>query len=284
MLLAAPLFALACGDGPRDSFVDCRKRPVRIAAASSLREIVLALRDDLAGLEPPISVEVTFGASSTLARQLALGAPIDLFVSADAQIVDDLVERGLLDSDSKLEFARGQLTLVARADAFAENAGLSALESPKLRRIAIPANSVPLGRYARSWLSARGTLPQLDGRIVSTEHARATLAAVDAGHVDLAVVYLSDARLARNARVIAQIDASEHSPIRYVAALSTTTTATMSKAAADGADCPQFREALVALIGSTNRERLFAAGFLPVEDLLPTSRSSTTSSSRVSTR
>ena len=49
-----------------------------------------------------------------------------------------------------------------------------------MHRIALPSPVVPLGRYARSWLQARGVLDAVSPRLVVTEHARATLAAVEA--------------------------------------------------------------------------------------------------------
>ena len=198
----------------------------------------------------PVEVEPVFGASSILARQLALGAPIDVFVSADAGIVEDLVDRDLLDGESAFEFARGRLVLVGRNEASAADAGPDILASPGLERIAIPSPAVPLGRYATSWLRSRGWLTALAGRIVRTENARATLAAVDAGHVDLAILYESDLRFARNVRLLGRIDPAEHPPIRYVAARTRT-----------GADCPGIRSALTAWRRPETQRRLEMAGF-----------------------
>jgi molybdate transport system substrate-binding protein len=58
-------------------------------------------------------------------------------------------------------------------------------------------------------------------RAVRTEHARATLVAVDHGLVDLAIVYVTDARLARRARVALAIPDSEQPRIDYVALVMT---------------------------------------------------------------
>ncbi|HEB89075.1 MAG TPA: molybdate ABC transporter substrate-binding protein, partial [Deltaproteobacteria bacterium] len=153
----------------------CADRPVRMAVASSLRDVAEELRRTLRMQPDPVEVEPVFGASSILARQLALGAPIDVFVSADAGIVEDLVDRDLLDGESAFEFARGRLVLVGRNEASAADAGPDILASPGLERIAIPSPAVPLGRYATSWLRSRGWLTALAGRIVRTENARATL-------------------------------------------------------------------------------------------------------------
>ncbi|MFP6656193.1 MAG: molybdate ABC transporter substrate-binding protein, partial [Myxococcota bacterium] len=177
--------------------------------ASSLRELFHPLRQRLLENDPAIHLEPIFGASSTLARQLSLGAPIELFISADAEIVEDLIQRGFLDRESRLEFAHGELVLVGDPKWPIRNSALSALESQELKSLAIPSEAVPLGRYARAWLDSHGLLDRLRGKIVVTEHARATLASVDAGLVDLAIVYRSDARLAKTAAVLALIDSRE---------------------------------------------------------------------------
>ena len=176
---------------------------------------------------------------------------MDVFVSADAEIVDDLIRRELLVEESRLVFARGQLSLVARSNGLAPDSGLSALDASKVERLAIPSAAVPLGRYARSWLASRGLLDQFEGRIVVTEHARATLAAVDAGHVDLAIVYRSDLRLAKAAVTLASIDPSEYPPIRYVAART-----------ARAPDCPEIGETIAAWGQPPMQEELARAGFL----------------------
>jgi molybdate transport system substrate-binding protein len=225
-----------------------------MGVASSLREVARSLREELLARDEPIDVEMIFGASSTHARQLALGAPMDVLVSADAEIVEDLVERGLLTPGSTLEFGRGRLVLAARAGWNSANSGVRVLDSSNLKRIALPSAAVPLGRYARNWLERQTKIEKFEGRIVTTEHARATLSAVDGGHVDLAIVYESDARLARHAVVLARIDPSEHPPIRYVAARVTA-----------APSCPSIDEALAAWTSPNMKKRLASAGFLPVD-------------------
>jgi molybdate transport system substrate-binding protein len=227
-----------------------------MAIASSLREFSDILLRQLLEQDPRVIVEPVFGASSAHARQLSLGAPIDVFVSADAAIVDDLIARGLLVSNSTLEFATGQLTLVARASwptsLASDPVGGAPFAPDDLTRIAIPSAAVPLGRYARAWLSDQGLLSGLAGKIVETEHARATLAAVDAGLVDVAIVYRSDLRLAKRARTLRQLDPSEYPRIRYVAARTQR-----------APDCQSIERALAAWGDALLQDELGRAGFIP---------------------
>jgi molybdate transport system substrate-binding protein len=265
-LALAALAPLACSEpasnlrnasrsaGPESA--GCGAEPVRMGVAASLREIALAIVHDLedrAGGDP-IAVELSLGASSALARQIELGAPIDVLVSADAGIVERLAARGRVEADSTVEIARGRLVLIAREDSPWVDRGLAALSSAEWQRIALPAPAVPLGRYARAWLEARDLLDPLRGRIVLTEHARATLAAVEQGHVDLAIVYASDARVGHGLRVLAELDPVDHPSIRYVAARS-----------ARARPCDEVDRVLRAWTGERARVRLDDAGFAPPE-------------------
>lgn len=227
---------LACGDPPaqdkRPEGADargCEGRHLRVGIASSLREVGASVNARLAQKHPAIRIEPIFGASSTHARQLQLGAPFDVLVSADADLVFALKAGDWLDPGSIREIARGRLILVGRGaphpfppeqpKSHSEPRSVAALFSADdLQRIAVPSEAVPLGRYARAWLRGRNLLAPLQGKLITTEHARASLSAVEAGHVDLAFAYGSDRRLLRNARFLAEFDAEEYPPIRYVAA------------------------------------------------------------------
>ena len=120
----------------------------------------------------------------------------------------ELFER-YLDHDPQL---RDRDTLIA-----CDDGRLVASVQVFTRTIRLKGEAVPLGRYAREWLQMHGNDADLAERVVITEHARATLSAVELGHVDLAIVYASDARLARHARVIYEIPPGEQPRIRYVA-------------------------------------------------------------------
>lgn len=186
-------------------------------AAVSLREPLTAIAREYEAHQPGRIVRLSFGASSTLAAQARAGAPLDLFISADPQLVDRLEREGLVASGARADLARNRLAVVARPAFGSELRVAEDLLSPHVRRIAMPADAVPLGRYARLWLAGRGLLAPLESRVVQTEHARATLAAVEAGNADVAIVYASDARMLHRARVVFAVPDAEQPRIVYTA-------------------------------------------------------------------
>jgi molybdate transport system substrate-binding protein len=198
-------------------------RELLVAAAVSLREPLVAISRNFEAGHPGARVLTTFGASSALAAQVKVGAPIDVFVSANRSIVDDLVEGGQVDAATRFPLARNRLVVLVAMDARAPIAGPEDLLAPEIRALAIPEPAVPLGGYAREWLLRRGLLAALEARIVPTQHARAALAAVESGDADVAIVYATDARIARGSRVAWEIPDAEQPDIAYEAARVTDT-------------------------------------------------------------
>ena len=187
-----------------------------VGAATSLRDPIEASAREFEAAHPGLRLRVSYGASDVLAAQVRAGAPLDVLLSADAEITAQLAKEGL--AAEPRAFARNRLVVVAGPE-IAPLRSPADLAAPGIRHIAVPEHGVPVGRYAREWLAKRGLLERLTPRIVPTEHARATLVAVDQGLADAAIVYATDARLAQHARVVWEIPDAEQPEIVYAAAV-----------------------------------------------------------------
>lgn len=185
-----------------------------VLAASSLQESMNAAADAWAakGHSRPV---ISFAASSALARQVAAGAPADLFVSADEEWMDELGRRGLLVPGTRMDLLGNRLVLVAPLgtplarpyDEFrALGTGRVAIADP---------DSVPAGRYARAALAKMGLWDAVRPRAVRSENVRAALALVERGAAPRGIVYATDARASRRVKVVATFPADSHPPIRY---------------------------------------------------------------------
>jgi molybdate transport system substrate-binding protein len=213
-----------------------------------------SLRTALGGLLPALStaadaqVDASYGASSTLARQIEGGAPIDLFLSADERTLDRLQSADLIDPSTRVALLGNALVVVAPDDSPLKVASPADLVSPTVKRIALPDNAVPLGHYARGWLREHGLLDKVVDRLVRTEDASATAAAVDSGEVDLAFVYRTDAKLLRRAKTV--FEPADGPRIVYPAAV------------VRGPRAERARRALKALQGPEARAAFERAGFI----------------------
>lgn len=207
LLILLTIVALACrrtgtlpAGGPRTGAEE-----VAVSAASSLQD---AMRTIASTWERNSGdhVVLNFAGSSTLALQIRAGAPADVFLPADEATMD----RVAFDAATRRTLLSNSLVVIANQP----------LKSPGdlvgLRRIALadPA-SVPAGVYGREWLERIGLWKKIEPKVIPTADVRAALAAVDAGNVDAAIVYRTDALLARHARVAFEVTGEAAPMIGY---------------------------------------------------------------------
>lgn len=195
-------------------------RPLTVFAAASLKESL----DAVAGAytaDTGQPVQVSYAASSALARQIGQRAPADVFIAADTDWMDWLQERGLVDPASRVDLLGNALVLVAPAGSDAQPLALA--PGTDLRpllgddgRIALALTaSVPAGKYARSAFESLGMWDALSPRVAESENVRAALLLVARGEAPLGVVYGSDARAEPRVRVLAAFPAGSHPDIVY---------------------------------------------------------------------
>jgi molybdate transport system substrate-binding protein len=225
-----------------------------VAAAASLREPVETLARNFEEQHPGVRVLISLGASSSLARQIRSGAPAMVFLSADERWVSDLVERGLVAPSDHFPLAGNRLVVIARPKLGVRIESGRDLLNPLLERIALPSAAVPLGRYARSWLARQKILASIEPRLITTEHAKASLVAVEHRHVDAALVYASDTRYAERSEIIFRIPESEQPDIVYSAAL-----------VREGRASPHARDFYRMLAGAEAARLLESAGFTALD-------------------
>jgi molybdate transport system substrate-binding protein len=144
-------------------------------------------------------VRFSWGASGDLARQIEAGAPADIFLSADRAKVDRLEKAGHI--AARRELLRNRVVVVVSGSSSATIVGPRDLA--KLKRIAIgDPVTVPAGAYAKEWLEKAGAWAEVSSVMIPTLDVRAALAAVESGNVEAAIVYRTDARAAKSAKVV----------------------------------------------------------------------------------
>jgi molybdate transport system substrate-binding protein len=165
--------------------------PPVVLAAASLQESMNAAADAWArhGHVRPV---ISFAASSALARLLAAGTRADF-------LGNRLVVVGA---------PGGPAHIPARGAALARVLGVGPLA------MADP-DSVPAGKYGKAALIKLGAWEAVAPHVVRAESVRAALALVERGAAPFAIVYATDARAARSARVVGMFPANSHPPIVY---------------------------------------------------------------------
>ena len=191
-----------------------RAQEVRVAAAISLKESLTQIAVEYER-ETKIKVRFTFGGSGELAAQIEHGAPIDLFISAAQDLIDQLAKAEVVDGESRVIVARNRLVLVVPADT--KDPPRNFEEGIKTGRLAIGhPKSVPAGRYAQQVLASYNLANRTD--VIHASNVRQVLDWVERGEVSAGFVYHTDALISGDkVKVVATADESRHDPIVYPA-------------------------------------------------------------------
>ncbi len=217
-LMAALVAAPACDAGSAAA-----PAPLRAFAAASLGDVLA----DLARVheaETGQRVLLNLAASSTLARQIAAGAPCDLFLSADEEWADFVLREGRGDPATRRVLLENELVVVVPVDrpikVFVQSPGplgASLLDSDTTRVALGDPSHVPAGKYARAALKRMGAWERVASRVIPCDTVRAALALVESGEADAGVVYATDARASSRVRVAEGFPPEVAPPVRYVA-------------------------------------------------------------------
>jgi molybdate transport system substrate-binding protein len=166
---------------------------ITVLAAASLTGTFTELGGRYEKAHPGTRVKFSFGASSTLARQIGEGAPADVFAAASQATMATVTKAGNAVGDPTV-FTSNQLEIAVPKGNPGKVTGLADFAKPSLR-IALCAVAVPCGAAAVTALKAAGVTPRPD---TYEQDVKAALAKVSSGEVDAALVYRTDV-LAANA-------------------------------------------------------------------------------------
>ena len=189
LMLAALLAGLGSGLS-----IGAAAQEITVSAAASLQNAMREIGAAYAAAHPGVKVNFNFAASGPLLAQIAQGAPVDVFASADAETMDKAQAQQLIAAPSRANFAANGLVLVSPLARPATLTTLADLTRPEVQRIAVgsPA-SVPAGHYARAALEKAALWGPLTPKLVFAENVRQALNYVARAEVDAGFVYRTDA-------------------------------------------------------------------------------------------
>jgi molybdate transport system substrate-binding protein len=193
-----------------------------VFAAASLKE---ALDSQVARFasDTGIHASVAYAASSALARQIAAGAPADVFISADGDWIEYLEAQKLLRPGTRVSLLRNRLVLIAPVASrialrIAPSFPLAAALAGGRLAMANP-DAVPAGRYGRDALRSLGVWTSVEQHTARTENVRVALLLVSRGEAPLGIVYATDALADAGVRVVDIFPEDTHAPIVYPVAI-----------------------------------------------------------------
>ncbi len=210
LILAAAVLAACSPRGEGNS------GDLLVFSAASLHDVMSDIEDLYQGRGAGVSF--SFGGSQALAQQIASGAPADVFIAAGEAPMAFLGERGLVAPPA--DVLSNSLVVAVRSRNAPALESFADLAGPAVGRLAIAdPNFAPAGRYAREALRALGAWDSLGDRLVLGSDVRATLAFVESGNADAAIVYRTDVADENGGLVALDIVPPEsYGPVVYPAA------------------------------------------------------------------
>jgi molybdate transport system substrate-binding protein len=168
---------------------------------SSARELKVAAAADLAFAFKDVGdaytkktgqpVSFSFGSTGLLAKQVAEGAPFDVFAAANISFAEDVVKSGACAADSQALYAIGRIVMWTKKGMDPPKT-VADLADPKWTKVAIAnPDHAPYGRAAKDAMTKAGVWDKVQPRVVYGENVQQTLQYAQSGNVEIAVVALS---------------------------------------------------------------------------------------------
>lgn len=197
---------------------------LHISAAASMSD---AMDDAIAAYtsqHQDTTIVPLYASSSTLARQIASGAPSELFISANLSWMEWLEEQDIA-LQQRANLLRNRLALVAPAnseiEAFTPGGDdplVSLLAAGERLAVGDP-DHVPVGIYAQQAMEALGEWASLEPRLARSGDVRGALTLVERGETPAGIVYQTDAEANANVHTLGLFPLDTHAPIVYPVAL-----------------------------------------------------------------
>ncbi|MDR5019788.1 molybdate ABC transporter substrate-binding protein [Yersinia rochesterensis] len=194
-----------------------------VFAAASLTN---ALQDIAAQYkkEKQVDVVASYASSSTLARQIEQGAPADLFISADQQWMDYVIDKQQMVANTRYTLLGNELVLIAPKDSKIDKVEIDKKTDWKKLleggRLAVgDPDHVPAGIYAKESLENLGAWSTLSPEMARANNVRSAMALVERAEAPLGIVYGSDAIASDKVKVVGVFPAASHKPVEYPMAI-----------------------------------------------------------------
>ncbi|WP_275425979.1 molybdate ABC transporter substrate-binding protein [Salinicola peritrichatus] len=198
---------------------EAQQETVQVYAAASLTDAMNRAIDTYEA-DHDVDIVPVYASSSTLARQIANGAPADVYLSANEQWMDWLEDQGMPVSE-RVDLLENRLVLIAptNSDITDFTPGGDTSIASRLQddqRLSVgDTDHVPAGIYAKQALQSIGEWDSLQPRLANGDNVRAAMALVERNEAPLGIVYQTDAKASDDVRQIGVFPDDSHDPIVY---------------------------------------------------------------------
>lgn len=164
---------------------------ITVSAAASLSNAFREAATAYEANHPGDKVLLNFAASDALVAQIARGAPVDVFASADQDAMDKA--QAYMAQGTRRDFASNRLVVAVPTASSLQFRTVADLRQPAVKRLTTGnPGSVPVGRYAKGALEKAGMWGELEQKFVFATNVRQALDYIARGEVEAGLVYQTD--------------------------------------------------------------------------------------------
>lgn len=169
---------------------------ITVSAAASTTNAVRDIATLYEAANPGTKVQLNFAATGPLLAQIAKGAPVDVFLSADQESMNQAQDKGFVKPGQRRDVVSNRLVVIVPIGSAKVPAAVADLATTDVARIAIglPA-SVPVGRYTKAVLEAANLWGAIEPKMIGANSVRQALDYVARAEVDAGFVYATDAAI-----------------------------------------------------------------------------------------
>src|SRR5918994_4105263 len=163
-----------------------------------------------------VSVEVRYGPSHTLRRQIEQGAPIDVFLSESWQEVETLHQKELTLFGGPLQYAQTSMVVVMSSASTATVVSVSEASSHGVLRVAlVDPKASSVGAIAAKALKQMDPVAHHHARLIPAPNTDEVVRLVSAGEADVGLVYRAEAINSGLVRIIDEAPAGRSIPVVF---------------------------------------------------------------------
>lgn len=163
---------------------------------------------------------LNLGGSGTLRTQIEKGAVVDIFISANQENVNMLIDKNIIKKENAYDFLSNILILVKSLYSKSEIKSVEELKNSDVYIAVGNPETAPVGKYTLQSLKNLEIFETLNQeKVIYAKDVTAAAQYVQMGEADFGIIYESDKNRMKNPIIVAEFPESSHDKIIYSLAL-----------------------------------------------------------------
>ncbi|MGL4991595.1 MAG: molybdate ABC transporter substrate-binding protein [Sarcina sp.] len=190
-----------------------KSEEINLSLASSLYKPFSEIEDIYEKDNIETRLQINYGSSSSIEKQIENGANVDIFISASTEYSDKLLEKNIVNGNQIKNFLKNELILVRNKSA-KEIKSIEELKNIK-GVIGLVQEGVPLGNYSIDVLNSINLINDANEDIIYAKDANSLLTYLECGEVDYGLIYKNQLFESKNIVQVEKINQNLYQEVIY---------------------------------------------------------------------